>query len=700
METLTLVKTLDQLNQLSDYIKDKEFIAFDTETTGTAKTSKVIGFSISCDVDIGYYVILSAWNVEKNELIDTELASQAKRFLELLVGRNIICHNGIFDCAIVESNYGIKLIDSLHTDTMVLSHLLDETRSHALKELGVSIFGDDAKKEQIEMKESVTKNGGSLTKKCYELYKADVDLIGLYGAKDAILTLKLFFEFVPQLYEQGLDTFFYEEETMPLLRGSTYALNTTGIKIDPDKLRILRGTLETEIMEAKTYIYKEIAHHIKDKYPGTNKTNTFNIGASKQIAWLLYDKLNNDYVALTPSGRELCKALEMKLPFTPAQKTSLIRTIVDSYGQTYIEKKYNAKTKKIGIPKKVTHYWHYLSADKDSLTKLAPKYKWIQTYLEYAKNTKLLKTYVTGIENKVVYNIIHPSFLQHGTTSGRYSSKVPNFQNLPRDDKRVKSVVVSRPGRVFVGADYSQLEPRVFASVSQDPTLLNCFKTGQDFYSVVGMPMFDKTDCSPYKKDPNAFATKYPELRNIAKAFALATPYGTSPFQQALKLNLPLPECQNLILKYFESYPLVEAMMLDSHEKVKKDGVVHSLYGRPRRIPEAKDIRKLYGKATHAELPYNVRNLLNLAMNHRVQSSAASIMNRASIAMHNDIKKKGLKDCNIVLQVHDELIVECREQDADLVSNMLKDAMENTTVLPGVDLIAEPKIAHNLADLK
>lgn len=706
MENLVIIKTSIGLKELQEKLKDASYIALDTETTGTSKDSDIIGFSVCTDVEIGYYVILSYWDVASSTLIDLETKKGAKEFFQSLQGKHLILHNAVFDCAMIERNYSIALMESVHTDTLILGHLLDENRSNGLKELGTALFGDDARKEQTIMKESVHTNGGTLTKDKYELYKADAELIGKYGAKDAILTLKLFYDFIPQLYEQGLDQFFYEDESMPLLRGPTYQLNTVGLKIDTAGLEQLKRSLEIECLELKAFIYSEITQHVSDKYPGTKKTNTFNIGAPQQLAWLLFIKLHNEFNMLTDAGKELCKALNIKPPYSPAAKREFIRTCEDNFGTVYAPAEFDPKTKKTSRPKKIGEPWKYLSSDADSLELYAHKYKWVQKLLEYNKNLKILNTYVMGIQSRAQYGVIYPSFLQHGTTSGRYSSRDPNFQNLPRDDKRIKACVIARPGKVFVGADYSQLEPRVFASVSQDPTLLQCFKNGEDFYSVVGKTIFNKNDLSAYKKDEDSFAKKHPELRNIAKAFALATPYGTSAFQQSQKLGKSKAECQDIIDRYFAAYPKVELMMLESHEQAKVNGVVYNLNGRPRRIPEALEIDKIYGKNTpHGELPYQARTLLNLGMNHRVQSSAASIMNRAAIKIWENCQILSetdslWKQVKIVLQVHDQLILEGPSELSEPMSMILQDAMENSTVLPGVALEAIPFISNNLADQK
>lgn len=702
MEKLVVIKTVEQLNQLKEYLAQQDFIAFDSETTGLDPESQIIGFSFCADLELAYYVVTSYWDVAEQKLIDLPTKAHAADILSVLLGKHLIAHNGLFDCNMVKNNYGVDLLPYLHTDTLILGHILDENRHNGLKELATSIFGEDSRTEQNEMKQSVTANGGLLTKDCYELYKGDADLIAHYGAKDAILTLKLFYEFVPKLMDMRLDDFFYKDECMRLLTGPTNDLNTTGLKVDPEKLKNLKGTLEAECAEAKAFINSEVAPFVKDKYPGTNKRNGFNIGSSKQLAWLLFFRLENEFALLTPEGKELCKALGLKLPYAPKDKHAFIRTVQDSFGSTWSDSRFDKRTKKLKKAKQVREPWNYLACGKDTLKKFATKYKWVDRYLQYAKNLKILNTYVEGIGARMKYGVIRPSYKQHGTTSGRYSCTNPNFQNLPRDDKRVKACIVSRPGKVFVGADYSQLEPRVFASFSKDERLLECFRSGMDFYSVIGMEIFHKTDCTPYKDTgPDAFGIKYKKLRDAAKETALSVTYGTTAPKLSPRLNIPMQEAQEIIDNYLETFPSVHQLMLKSHEQARTKGVVYNLFGRPRRIPKALQINKICGKdATHGELPYEFRNLLNLAVNHRIQSTGASIMNRAAIAFFDRCRLLGWSDVKIVMQVHDELVVEGPEELAEQIVIELKHAMEHTVELPGVQLIAEPKISYNLADLK
>lgn len=700
MEKLTLVKTLEELKALQQYIKDNDFIAFDTETTGVEKDSKIIGYSICANMEEAFYVITKSWNVETKTVDILETDALSAETLSLLVGKKLIGHNAIFDCDMIFNNYGISLIDYVHTDTLMLGHLLDENRSNGLKELGVSLFGEDAKEQQIAMKASVIANGGQLTKDNYDLYKADAGLIGLYGAKDAILTLKIFYTLVPILFEEGLDQFFYEDETMPLLRGPTYQLNTVGLRVDHEKLQKLKSTLEAELLEAKAFIHQEITPHVKTKYPGNKKSNTFNIGSGKQLAWLIFVQLNNDFVSLTKEGRNLQKALNLKPCYTRKARIEFIHSINAKKGEIWDKGTWNKKTKKIMKPKKISDVWNYLAADKVTLKNFANKYEWVKKYLEYAKNLKLLNTYVNGIQSRLRYNIIRPSFLQHGTTSGRYSSKNPNFTNLPRDDKRIKDCIIARPGKTFVGADYSQLEPRVFASFSKDERLLNCFKSGDDFYSVIGAEVFGKLGYSLKKDDPDSFAKKFPDLRNAAKIIALSATYGTTAPKMAPALGKSMDQAQEIIDDYFERFPSVKTLMLEAHNTAKTKGKVHNLFGRPRRMPLALEIPKVYGNKQHAELPYEARNTLNLAINHTIQSTGASIMNRASIAFFNACKELDWVDVKFVMQIHDEFIVECPEEFAEDVKILLQHCMQNTVVLPGVELKADPTIAKVVSALK
>lgn len=693
---LSVIDNSEGILNLIQYLEDKDLVSYDCETTGLTKEAKVIGFSVCASEDEAFYVILWKWSVEEKKLISTGVEEDAKDLLLRLTNKSLIMHNAIFDCQMALLNFKIDLMPALHTDTMILAHLLNENRRVGLKELGQQYFGGDSVKEMIEMRKSIQANGGSLTRDNYELYKADADLIGYYGAKDTLLTYKLFLELVPELYEQGLDKFFYEEESMPLLKGPTYELNINGLKVDVEGLTSLKKQLEAECLEAKDFIYEEIKEHIKEKYPGTNKRNQFNIGSSNHLSWLFFSKLGFDFGRLTDGGKEVCKSLGLRIPYTNGAKRDFIHRCQEAKDSIHSpEGIINGKKVRA---KKVKEPWTYIQVDKATLQTLAGKRKWIERLLEYKRKLKILNTYVTGLEERIHYGTISPSFLQHGTTSGRYSSRNPNFQNLPRDDKRVKGIITARPGKVFVGADYSQLEPRVFAYFSNDKRLQNAFQSSEDFYSVIGQGVYGKYDCTPTKEGENAFGVKYKKLRDMTKAFALAAVYGATPARLANITGKSMDDVRSDLENYFEEFPDVAKFMKECHKIAKESGMVKSLFGRPRRMPEAKRFDKIYGTVEHDELPYEARNILNLSVNHTIQSTGASIVNRSAIKLYDNLKEAGIS-AKFVCQVHDSLILECDEKDAENVAILLQDAMENTVELPGVKLEAVPKVGKTLADV-
>lgn len=748
-QKLITLRTRDEVLDLAESLVDKQLITLDTETNGVHIGCQIIGASLCADSETAYYIITAVWDKEKQQLVvDKDVSEALQMLLATLSGKQLVLHNAIFDCRVIEDAYKLRLIDSVYADTMIMAHLVDEEGPKALKDLGTMYFGSSSTAEQADMKASVLANGGVWSDAKggnKDMYKADPELLAKYGAKDALLTFNLFYVLCEKLIDEDLTDFFFNAESMPLLRGPTYDLNTTGLRVDVVKLKKIELEMEHEIERLKLSLVDDIAPYIKDR-------PNFSITAPQQLSWLLFIKLNLPFRSLNDTGRALAKDLIGKLPYTDSERRKFIAAVTaerkklehrladsepeykqrisDLKTQLKAVKKLNKTSpdattelniKELGVKIKSAEDYlkrlnseinrlqpeKYIQADKAVLKDLAPRVDWIAKLLKLKSEEKLLGTYVKGIQSKLHYGIIHPRFNQTGTPSGRYSSSDPNFQNLPRDDKRVKSCIIARPGRVFVGADQDQLEARVFAALSGDDELIGAFKRGDDLYSVVGMKIFNKTDCVPKKEgSPEAFGIKYKALRNIAKQVCLASAYGTTAAKQAQVLrdengkSLDINRCQKIIDDYFQLFPGVLKMMLDAHNEVKTKGLVRSIYGRPRRLPEGLIIGKRYPNIPHKELKYEDRSILNLAMNFYCQSGAGSIINRAGIAFDQKAKELNIQ-FKQVLNVHDEIVIECSEQDAPVVAVLLKDAMEKTCKLPnGVALIANPVIANNLADLK
>lgn len=752
-EKLHIIRNASDLANLIGYLSDKDLIAVDTETTGVHIGCQVIGISVCAQEDEAYYVVTHEWDKDKQELVcNFDVVPLIDDFLRSLEGKKLVMHNAVFDCRVIYDNYKVQLIQDVFADIMVMAHLVDEEGPKALKELGTALLGGNATKEQEAMKASVIANGGVWQDgkgSNKEMFKANIRLLAEYGAKDAILTYILFLILCGKLIDENLTDFFFNEESMPLLRGPTYDLNTVGLKVDLSAIKQYEKEMTHEIERLKGQLTEDLASY-------TAEREEFSITSNQDLAWLLFIKMGFVYRGLTPAGKTLAKDLLGRVPYSNADKRKFINTIISerksleaqleaieaksTHGIKELKSqraKLNRDHKKDPHPDydnklgQIEHYIEilekplktlrsritklypekYIQADKDTLKDISGNAKWISTLLKLKSEEKLLGTYIQGIQERVHYGIVYPRFNQTGTPSGRYSSSDPNFQNLPRDDKRVKSCIIARPGKVFIGADFSQLEPRVFSSISGDERLLECFEKGEDFYSVVGIAIFGRYDCSAYKNDPNAFATKYPVERQIAKQVCLASAYGTTAHKQAQVLrdeagkSLDVERCQEIIDDYFTRFPKVKAMMIGAHDEAKRDGVVFSLYGRPRRLPLAQKIGRMYPKMKHADLKYEDRTVLNLSMNFKCQSAAASIVNRAAIRFKAETMARTSQDplwaqVVVVLQVHDELVAEAPEALQEATAALLKDCMENTTLLPGVRLLAEPKIARNLADLK
>jgi len=242
--------------------------------------------------------------------------------------------------------------------------------------------------------------------------------------------------------------------------------------------------------------------------------------------------------------------------------------------------------------------------------------------------------------------------------------------------------------------------------VSKDSKLIDAFNSKNDFYSTIGIEVFQRYDSLPLKEgNEKAFGVKYKQERNIAKVVALSATYGTTAPKMAKAIGKPVEEAQEVINTYFERFPGVRQFMLSCYDEVKRSGIVKSIFGRPRRIPDAININKIYGNQKHENLPYEARTLLNLAVNHKIQATAANIMNRSAIAISKQIKLNSQtnNDWNkvkIVMQVHDELILEGPEALAEEMKALLQEKMEKTILLPGVSLVAKPQKAYNIADLK
>lgn len=299
------------------------------------------------------------------------------------------------------------------------------------------------------------------------------------------------------------------------------------------------------------------------------------------------------------------------------------------------------------------------STNAEVLEHLSDKHEIIDKITEYRQIVKLKSTYVDGLINIInpISHRIHSSFNQTITTTGRISSTDPNLQNIPvrlELGRNIRKVFIADKGFKLVDADYSQIELRVLAHMSQDEHMIDAFNHNVDIHT--------KTASQVFGIDINDVTS---EQRSAAKAVNFGIVYGISDFGLAKNLHIPVKEAKNYIDSYLNTYEDIKSYMDSTIEEAKEDGYVKTILNRRRYIPEIKSsntILKNLGK--------------RLAMNAPIQGSAADIIKIAMVNVYKKLEERDLKS-KLVLQVHDELIIECIEDEVEEVSKIVKDEMEH-----------------------
>ena len=321
------------------------------------------------------------------------------------------------------------------------------------------------------------------------------------------------------------------------------------------------------------------------------------------------------------------------------------------------------------------------STDVDVLEKLQTEHPIIEKILEYRQLTKLNSTYVEGLKPFINPKTkrIHSFFHQTITATGRISSTEPNLQNIPTRiefGKQLRKVFKPAEGRVYIDADYSQIELRVLAHLSEDEHMIKAFKNGEDIHRQAASKVFG----IPVEK-----VTK--EQRSSAKAVNFGIVYGISEFGLGQQLGISRNQAKEYIEQYLTEYSGVRIFMQECIKKAKETGYSVTLFGRRREIAELKSNN------------YMVRQFgERAAMNTPVQGTAADIMKIAMIKVFKELQKRNLKT-KIVLQVHDEMMLEAPVSEKEEVKNLLKECMESAAILK-VPLIAEVSEANNWYDCK
>lgn len=298
------------------------------------------------------------------------------------------------------------------------------------------------------------------------------------------------------------------------------------------------------------------------------------------------------------------------------------------------------------------------STNADVLDGLRGKHDIIDKISDYRQLTKLKSTYADGLIKVIGKDgRIHTSFQMTVTATGRLSSTEPNLQNIPVRTElgaELRKMFVASHGNVLVDADYSQIELRLLAHISNDETMKNAFLSGEDIHSVTASQVFGV---------PLAEVSKL--QRSRAKAVNFGIVYGISAFSLAQDIGVFQNEAKTYIETYLEKYSGVREYMDNIKKKAKDDGYVTTLFGRRRPLPEL--------RASN----FNIRSFgERIALNTPIQGTAADIIKLAMVNVHRRMESEGL-DAKLILQIHDELIVECPEKEAETVKRILTEEMEN-----------------------
>lgn len=764
-----ITATTHQINKYVDFERlvkyaeavPSEFIVIDVETNSVSeKTALLWGIGICFNDKRAFYLV---WRDQKGNEIwtaeEVELISQW--LLTICQKKKLLNHNIIYDVLVIENNLGIDLTPYIYADTILLNHTLDEEAPDALKELAVIMLGPWADKAQQAMKESVIANGGRWTEDQKDMYLCDTNIFAEYCMWDVLLTYIIFKILDKKLHADGLAELFYNDEVMPLYKEATISMKRNGFNIDLPYFKQLKTEVEFELLKIEDEIMKDIKTDIKpflskvlDKEVPIKSGGNF----PKAVAETLGIPL-----PITKEGKITlaAKALQLQKEANPEDSAFYDWIINDTLfpylgdervyeiRQAMLVEKNNAKAEKEG--KKPVRYSFNLNSSDHlafyffTLKKYTPagtskktgkpqvNAAFIDTctgtdvqaqkIIDFKKLQKLLGTYINGIISRQIDGVIYASFLQFGTTSGRYSCTNPNLQNLPRikDEEAnlselvlkyvnaIKKGFIPPKGYKIVNADYSSLEPVCFGHMSGSEGLRDIFRTGKDLYSQVAIDVNKLNDVySADKKAPNFLKKHKPELRQLWKVPTLGIVYGMEESRLMQAIRCDRKTATSIIKGYLETYPDLKNYMYSCDMSVKKNGYVETVFGRVRHLPEAKILFDKYGnhllnwryaKARNLlDERRRFKNYLNNSKNFPIQGLAAHIVNRSMIQIMRRFKSEGI-DGWIAAQVHDEITCIAREDQADLAKSIIRDCMQNTTTI-SIPLLAEPMIANNWAEAK
>ncbi len=438
-----------------------------------------------------------------------------------------------------------------------------------------------------------------------------IERVTNYAAADVDMTWRLAEQILPELQAKAVDHLFWELE-MPLIPVLA-DMEMTGVVLDPSYLAEMDKELQQRLHELEEAIFAETGYR-------------FNLNSTQQLSDALFGSLG--------------------LPTKGLKKT------------------------------KSGHY----STAASVLESLRHRHPVIDMLLEYRQLTKLQNTYVQALPRLINPETgrLHTSFDQTGAETGRISSNNPNLQNIPvRSEigRRVRKAFVAPAGHVLLAVDYSQVELRILAHISEDEAMLESFAQGLDIHAatasqVYGVPIAEVTS----------------EQRSVAKMMNFATSYGVSAYGLSSRTGLSIDEARHFMQSYFRTYPGVKRYLDETIAKARRDGYVETLLGRRRYFPilQGENVRGSQQARSAAE---------RAAVNHPIQGSAADILKLAMLHLHKALREQGFA-ARMILQVHDEIVLQAPAEELAAVAPLVVQTMEEAYELKA-PLKAEPEVGRD-----
>jgi len=585
------VQTQEQLEAMAQVLREAGTFAFDTETTGTdPMRADLVGLSFATAPGRAWYVPVG--HQQGNQLPLEQVLAEVRPLMESAqLGKS--AHNANFDLMML-ANYGINTQNVDH-DTMIAAHLLGRT-GIGLKNLALEVLGEEMT--------PITKLIGTGKKQTTFDY-VPIEEATPYAAADADMTGRLRSVFEPQVNNQeGLARLMSDME-LPLVP-VLVDMQRQGIKVDTGVLHEMSRDLNQQIQQVE----EEFRQTIREKVGGLS----VNINSPQQLSDLLFKELGLPRTRRTKTGYSTdANALQdLKSRLTDAD--------------------INASIEGIQV---------------------------VDQILEYRQISKLKSTYVDALPAMVnpATDRIHTSYNQTGSATGRVSSSDPNLQNIPiRTElgRQVRRAFIApdAPQWLLFSADYSQIELRVLAHLSQDPGLLEAFRRGEDIHSATASSMFEV----PINEVDS-------EMRRIAKVLNFGVIYGLSAHGISQQTGFSREEGENFIKSYFAKYPGISEYLERVKAGARENQYVETLLGRRRSVPEI--------NASN----FNVRGAAErMAINMPIQGTAADIMKLAMIRVHRRLAEESLR-AKMLLQVHDELVFEVPQEEMETLKDLVFDEM-------------------------